>query len=115
MKLAEQTVQPIPKGTAPLSRNEAGELLSEIPQWSMGERTIGREFRFKDFRQAMDFVNSIAAIANEQDHHPDIFISYNKAQLTLSTHKIGGLSLNDFIMAAKIDRAADRQRIGQAA
>jgi 4a-hydroxytetrahydrobiopterin dehydratase len=81
----------------------------------MGERTIGREFRFRDFRQAMDFVNSIAAIANEQDHHPDIFISYNKVQLTLSTHKIGGLSLNDFIMAAKIDRAADRQRIGQAA
>jgi 4a-hydroxytetrahydrobiopterin dehydratase len=115
MKLAEQTAQPIPKGTAPLSRNEAGELLSEIPQWSMGERTIEREFRFKDFRQAIDFVNSIAAIANEQDHHPDIFISYNKVQLTLSTHKIGGLSLNDFIMAAKIDRAADRQRIGQAA
>ncbi|MBS1192325.1 MAG: pterin-4-alpha-carbinolamine dehydratase [Nitrospirae bacterium] len=86
MKLAEQTVQPIPKGTAPLSRNEAGEILSEIPQWSMGERTIGREFRFRDFRQ-----------------------------VTLSTHKIGGLSLNDFIVAAKIDRAADRQRIGQAA
>jgi 4a-hydroxytetrahydrobiopterin dehydratase len=68
-----------------------------------------------DFRQAMDFVNSVAAIANEQDHHPDVFISYNKVQFTLSTHKIGGLSLNDFIVAAKIDLAADQQRIGQAA
>ncbi len=76
---------------------------------------IKREFRFKDFRQAMEFVNSVAAIANEQDHHPDIFISYNKVQLTLSTHKIGGLSLNDFIVAAKIDLAADRHGIGQAA
>jgi 4a-hydroxytetrahydrobiopterin dehydratase len=48
-------------------------------------------------------VNNVASIANEQDHHPDIFISYNKVRLLLSTHKIEGLSLNDFIMAAKID------------
>jgi 4a-hydroxytetrahydrobiopterin dehydratase len=114
MKLAEKTARPISKGTAPLPRNEAEELLRDIPQWSMGERTIAREFRFKDFRQAMEFVNSVAAIANEQDHHPDMFISYNKVQLTLSTHKIGGLSLNDFIVAAKID-AADQQRIERAA
>jgi len=103
MKLTEQLARPISKGTVPLQRNEAAELLREIPQWSIGDRTIGREFRFKDFRQAMDFVNSVAAIANEQDHHPDMFISYNKVQLTLSTHKIGGLSLNDFICAARVD------------
>jgi 4a-hydroxytetrahydrobiopterin dehydratase len=115
MKLAEQTAQSLAKGTAPMPRSEAEELLREIPQWSIGERTIVREFRFRDFRQAMDFVNSVAAIANEQDHHPDVFISYNKVQLTLSTHKIGGLSLNDFIVAARIDRAADRQRVGQVA
>ena len=115
MKLSEQTARPISKETAPLPRSEAEGLLREIPQWSMGERTIAREFRFRDFRQAMDFVNRVAAIANEQDHHPDVFISYNKVQLTLTTHKIGGLSPNDFIVAAKIDRAADQQRIGQAA
>jgi 4a-hydroxytetrahydrobiopterin dehydratase len=54
----------------------------------------------------MNFVNSVAAIANEQDHHPDIVISYNKVQLTFSTHKIGGLSLNDFIVAARVDLLA---------
>lgn len=114
MKLAEQTAKPISKGTTPLPRNEAEELLREIPQWSMGERTIEKELRFKDFQQAMEFVNSVAAIANEQDHHPDLFISYNRVTVTLSTHKIGGLSLNDFIVAAKIDRA-EQQRIGRAA
>ena len=115
MKLAEQRTRSISKGAAPLPRSEAEDLLREIPAWSIGERTIAREFRFTDFRQAMVFVNSVAEIANEQDHHPDVFISYNKVQLTLSTHKIGGLSLNDFIVAAKIDLAADKQRIGQAA
>jgi 4a-hydroxytetrahydrobiopterin dehydratase len=114
MKLVEQTAKPILKGTSPLPRHEAEELLREIPQWSMGEGTIEKELRFKDFKQAMEFVNSVAAIANEQDHHPDLFISYNKVKLTLSTHKINGLSLNDFIVAAKIDRA-EQQQIGRAA
>ncbi len=102
MKLSEQTCRPIKAGDFPLSQTEAEELHREIPQWTLGEKTIGREFRFKDFRQAMDFVNKVAALANEQDHHPDISIYYNKVQLTLSTHKIGGLSKNDFIVAAKI-------------
>lgn len=106
MKLAEQTAKPISKGTAPLYRNEAENLLREAPLWSMSESGIERELRFKDFRQAMEFVNKVAAIANEQDHHPDISISYNKVRLTLTTHKIGGLSLNDFIVAAKIDLLA---------
>ncbi len=103
MKLAEMTCNPIKKGTAPLSHTETEALIPQIAAWSLGEKEIKREFRFKDFREAMNFVNKIAAAANEQDHHPDIFISYNIVQLTLSTHKIDGLSLNDFILAAKID------------
>lgn len=114
MKLTEQTAKPIAKGTAPLSQTEAEELARDIPQWSLGILAIERKFHFKDFREAMEFVNLVASIANEQDHHPDIFISYNKVQLTLSTHKIGGLSLNDFIVAAKIDQVA-ATRIGKAA
>ena len=106
MKLAEQKAATIAKGTAPLSRKEAEDLLRDIPQWSLADREIRREFRFKDFREAMNFVNGVAAIANEQDHHPDIVISYNKVQLTFSTHKIGGLSLNDFIVAARVDLLA---------
>jgi 4a-hydroxytetrahydrobiopterin dehydratase len=103
MKLAEMTCTPIKKDTAPLPLTEAESLMPQIPAWSLGEKEIKREFRFKDFHEAMNFVNKVAAAANEQDHHPDIGISYNVVQLTLSTHKIGGLSLNDFILAAKID------------
>ena len=103
MTLAEQDCKPVQAGTVPLSHKETEELLREIPQWSLLEKSIQRESRFKDFRQAMDFVNNVASVANDQDHHPDIFISYNKVRLILTTHKIGGLSLNDFIMAAKID------------
>jgi 4a-hydroxytetrahydrobiopterin dehydratase len=106
MKLSEQTAKPVSKGTVPLSKQEAEVLLREVPLWYPGERTIERELRFRDFRAAMDFVNRIAELANEQDHHPDMFISYNKVRLTLSTHKIGGLSMNDFIVAAKIDLLA---------
>ncbi len=109
MKLSEQTCKPVPTGTVPISRKEAEALLLQVPAWSLGNKEIMREFRFGDFRKAMEFVNNTASIANEQDHHPDISISYNKVRLTLSTHKIGGLSLNDFIMAAKIDLLAGQQ------
>lgn len=108
MKLPEQTAKPVAKGTAPLSGREVEELLQELPLWSLRERTIERELRFRDFPRAMDFVNRVAAVAREQDHHPDIFISYTTVRLTLSTHKIGGLSMNDFIVAAKIDVLADQ-------
>ena len=114
MKLSEQTAKPVAKRTVPLSQQEAAELACEIPLWAPGTGAIEREFRFRDFREAMEFVNQVAALANEQDHHPDMFISYSKVRLTLSTHKINGLSLNDFIVAAKIDLLADQRRDGKA-
>jgi 4a-hydroxytetrahydrobiopterin dehydratase len=103
MKLAEMTCSPLKKGTAPLSHAEEEAMMPQISAWLLAEKELAREFRFKDFREAMAFVNRIAVIANEQDHHPDIGIFYNIVKITLSTHKIGGLSLNDFILAAKID------------
>ena len=115
MNLREQKCEPIKAGTPPLSRKEADALLPQIPAWTLNDRELIREFKFKDFRQAMNFVNRIAGIANEQDHHPDILISYNTVRLSLSTHKIGGLSMNDFILAAKIDAESDRQISGKAA
>ena len=115
MKLTEQKSKPILKGARPLSQAEVNALMREIPQWSLSERSIGREFRLTDFREAMEFVNQVAAIANDEDHHPDLFISYNKVRATLSTHKIQGLSMNDFIVAAKIDDSANRQQRGKAA
>jgi 4a-hydroxytetrahydrobiopterin dehydratase len=108
MDLAEQECEPCAAGGTPLSAREAEELFREVPKWSLKEKSIERELRFKGFRQAMDFVNKIAAVAEEEGHHPDIFISYNRVRLFLSTHKIGGLSRNDFILAAKIDRLPDQ-------
>ncbi len=108
MKLAEMKSQPIKAGAAPLSRKEAEALLLQVPAWSLNERELSREFKFKDFRGAMDFVNLVAGIANDEDHHPDILISYNRVRITLSTHKINGLSMNDFIVAAKTDVKAEQ-------
>lgn len=73
--------------------------------WKVIDDTkIRHEFKFKDFKQAMAFVNKAADVAEEEGHHPDIHIHYNRVIIELWTHSIGGLSENDFIMAAKIER-----------
>lgn len=107
MKLSEQRCEPCETGGIPLSHDEAKELHKQVPRWSLKEKKLTREFQFDDFRAAMDFVNQIADIAESQGHHPDIYIYYNKVDLVLTTHKIGGLSQNDFIMAAKIDELVE--------
>lgn len=73
--------------------------------WDVSEegKKIHKKFTFKDFKEAMNFVNKIATIAEEQGHHPDISIYYNKVDVALTTHAINGLSTNDFIMASKIE------------
>lgn len=104
MGLADLTCKPPKTGDAPLSTEQAERMRAEMQNWSMNYLSITREFQFKSFVEAMAFVNNVADIAQEQDHHPDIFISYKTVRLTFSTHRIGGLSQNDFIMAAKVDR-----------
>jgi 4a-hydroxytetrahydrobiopterin dehydratase len=106
MMLSEEKCVPCRAGGAPLPAEEARELARSAEQWTLSEKRIEREIKFKDFRAAMAFVNQVADLANEQDHHPDICISYNRVRLTLMTHKVGGLTRNDFIMAARIDRIA---------
>ena len=103
MALAEQRCVPCHGGVPPLTREEAERLRQETPEWTLKDGAIEREFRFTDFREAMAFVNQVAEVADEQDHHPDIHISYAKVRLELTTHAIGGLSRNDFIVAAKVD------------
>lgn len=105
MALNEQRCTPCEIGTRPMTPERARTLLRAIPQWSLKDYAIERSFVFKDFKAAIAFVNRVADLAEEQQHHPDIYISYNKVRLELYTHKIGGLSQNDFILAAKIDRA----------
>lgn len=89
----------------PLDAARTTELLKEIPAWKTADnKKIERNFKFKDFKEAMIFVNRVAEIAEAEGHHPDVFISYNKVRVELTTHAVGGLSENDFILAAKIDR-----------
>jgi 4a-hydroxytetrahydrobiopterin dehydratase len=90
-------------GTPPLPAEHAQTLLAEVPGWTLAEQTLTRKFRFKDFREAMAFVNRVADLAEAEGHHPDFFISWNRVRLDLTTHAIKGLSENDFILAAKIN------------
>lgn len=88
-----------------LEKSVRHELLDELSDWSFSasEKAIFKEFVFKDFVKAISFVNQVADIAETEGHHPDISIWYNRVRLELSTHSQGGLTQNDFILAAKID------------
>ncbi len=91
----------------PYVAEEARRALAELdPAWRLdaATRQIAREFRFKDFYRVMSFVNAVAHIANLEDHHPDLEIGYDYCRIRYTTHSIKGLSVNDFICAAKIDR-----------
>jgi len=104
--LAKKRCIPCEGGVEPLSEVEARKLMPELEQdWMLidGAHMLARTFNFKDFVQTMAFVNKVAAIAEEEQHHPEMSISYNTLSLELMTHAIGGLSENDFILAAKID------------
>lgn len=83
--------------------DQARTLLGEVPGWELVDSTLVRRFKFKDFKAAMDFVNRVADLAEEEGHHPDIHISWNRVRLESTTHSIKGLSENDFIMAARIN------------
>jgi 4a-hydroxytetrahydrobiopterin dehydratase len=103
MKLKEQKCVPCHSGMPPLSRENAIAMHEEIREWALKDSVIERTFAFKDFKEAMKFVNKVAETAEQEGHHPDIHIYYNKVRLELTTHKIKGLSENDFILAAKIN------------
>lgn len=107
MTIMELASRPVSMQNTVLAKNAVEELMESIPAWSLGEHAIERELRFKTFWQAMEFVNKVANLADEADHHPAIFISYTLVQLTLTTHRAGGLTMKDFILAAKIDHLVD--------
>ena len=104
--LASLACIPCRGGIPPLEIPKITEMMSIVPGWDLkkeGVDKIEKKFSFKNFKKAMIFVNKVADIANEQDHHPDIFIHWNEVTLTFFTHAIKGLHDNDFIMAAKIE------------
>ncbi|HEV7424065.1 MAG TPA: 4a-hydroxytetrahydrobiopterin dehydratase [Candidatus Paceibacterota bacterium] len=93
------------KGIKPFDRAEAEDYLVQTSGWALDKdaKKISKEFKFQDFIGAINFVERVADIAEMEGHHPDIHIYYNKVLLELWTHAIGGLSENDFIVAAKVD------------
>jgi 4a-hydroxytetrahydrobiopterin dehydratase len=104
--LLGQHCQRLDKGTPPLDAAAVAELLPQLDgdwQADAGEGTLEREFRFKNYYQTIAFVNALAWIAHQEDHHPDLEVGYNRCRVRFSTHSIGGLSLNDFICAARLD------------
>jgi 4a-hydroxytetrahydrobiopterin dehydratase len=104
--LAAKSCVPCRGGVAPLGEGAARELLAAAPGWRLAESAtrLERRLEFRDFVEAMKFVNRVADLAQQQGHHPDIAVHWNKVDLVLWTHKIGGLHENDFILAAKVNR-----------
>lgn len=103
--LASKTCVPCRGGVPALKGNDLEKLRREVPLWKVvNEHHTTRTFVFPDFKQALDFVNRVGTLAEQQGHHPDILLAWGRAEVTLWTHKIDGLTESDFIMAAKIDK-----------
>ncbi len=117
MDLTKKRCVPCEGGTPPLETSKVNELLLELgSDWKLLSATssdgmkIVREFKFKNFVKNMDFVNKVAELSESEGHHPDLHISYNKLTVELWTHAVGGLSENDFIVAAKIDEIMKNEK-----
>lgn len=110
--LAAKSCVPCRGGIPPLTEEKAREFAAATPGWTLVESAtrLFRRFEFRDFKAAIEFVNRVADLAEQEGHHPDIAIHWNKVELTLWTHKIGGLHENDFILAAKVDQLLDEPK-----
>ncbi|HEU4494300.1 MAG TPA: 4a-hydroxytetrahydrobiopterin dehydratase [Rubrobacteraceae bacterium] len=103
--LADKTCVPCRGDVPPLRGKELEELERQLPDWEVVEgHHLRREFRFRNFGEALDFVNRVGELAEEQAHHPDIDFGWGRAAITIFTHKIDGLTESDFVLAAKVDR-----------
>ena len=104
-QLADKKCVPCRGGIPPLKGADLATLQAKVPGWTVeNDQHLHRVFRFPDFKQALDFVNRVGQIAEEEGHHPDIVLTWGKVEITVWTHKIDGLTESDFILAAKIDR-----------
>lgn len=105
MALADQHCVPCRGGVPPLQGEELKKLESQVEDWEVvGEHHLARVFQFPDFRTALEFVNRVGAVAEEEGHHPDLYLAWGRVEVMTWTHKIDGLTESDFILAAKIDR-----------
>ena len=102
--LARRTCVPCKGDIPPLHGPELDKLSAQLPHWKViEEHHLEKNFDFSDFRSALNFVQQVGDVAEEQGHHPDILLRWGKVKITIYTHKIEGLSENDFILGAKID------------
>ncbi|MGC2195205.1 MAG: 4a-hydroxytetrahydrobiopterin dehydratase [Terriglobales bacterium] len=102
--LASKTCVPCRGDVPALTGHDLHTLSHQLPNWKViDQHHITRTFTFPDFQKALDFVNRVGAVAEEQGHHPDILLTWGKVEITLWTHKVKGLTESDFILAAKID------------
>lgn len=116
-ELTKKHCVPCEGGVPPLSQEKIDEYLKQVPEWELAEeegkkgkhKLIRRVFKFKDFKEAIAFVNKVADLAESEGHHPNIHIYYNRVRLELWTHAINGLFDNDFILAAKIAKFVQEQ------
>ncbi len=103
--LADRQCVPCKGGVPPLTGEETAPLLAQLDDWKVIENHhLEKRYKLKNFAQALDLVNRIGAIAEEQNHHPDIFLAWGRVDVKIWTHKINGLTESDFVFAAKCDR-----------
>ena len=104
-ELAERQCVPCRGGVPPLQGDELKALAAQLSGWEVIDgHHLQRTYKFKDFREALAFVNRVGELAEEQGHHPDICFGWGKAEISIWTHKIDGLTESDFVLAAKIDK-----------
>jgi len=103
MKLEEQKCVPCEGGVDKMTPEKINEMLPKVENWEVHDEKLHKTFKFKDFVNAMKFLNQMADIAEAEGHHPDFCVHYNRVDVTIWTHAIGGLSENDFILAAKLN------------
>jgi len=106
MSLLDKKCVPCEGGVPKLNLEEAEQLRQEIPTWQLKEEKLYKSFKFKTFMDSIGFVNRMAEVAEAENHHPNFGVDYNKVNVTIWTHAVGGLSENDFILAAKLDGVA---------
>jgi len=100
--LKTQHCKPL-EGQQPFTAAEIDSHLAAAPGWALADGAIQKHFEFADYHRTIAFVNALAWIANAEDHHPDLLLSYSRCTVRFNTHSVGGISINDFICAAKVD------------
>ena len=104
--LTSKHCAPCRAGMPPLTEEEIQPLMAQLDGWTIvGGKRLAKTYRFRDFVQGLAFVNQAGAIAEAEGHHPDLYLTWGKVGVDLLTHAIGGLTENDFILAAKLDEA----------